>query len=48
MSPVQRLLGHQHVALVALLVGEVSLLQYDHGVPDMPLEEVYPHFHPHL
>ena len=36
----------QHVALSALWVGEVSLLQNDHGVEDMPVQEVHLHCRP--
>ena len=35
MLPVQGFPGHHHVAPGAPGVREVSLLQYDHGVPDM-------------
>ena len=36
----------QHVALGAPWVGEVSLLQNDHNIPDMPVEKVHPHRRP--
>ena len=39
MLPVQRFPGHHHVALGAPWVGEVSLLQYNHVVPDMPVKK---------
>ena len=37
MPPIQILPGHQHVTLGSPWVGEVALLQYDHGIPNMPV-----------
>ena len=44
--PVQCMPGHQHIALGALWVGDVSLLQYDDGIPDMPVKEMSLHCRP--
>ena len=38
MLPIQILTRHQHVAPGAPWVGEVALLQYDHGVLGIPVE----------
>ena len=46
MPRVQSLPGHQHVAPGAPGVGEVSILQYNHDVPDMTVEKVDPHLRP--
>ena len=42
--PVQSLLGQHNVTPREPWVGEISLLQYYHGVPDIPVYEVYTHF----
>ena len=44
--PVQSTPGHYHVSVGVQWVGEVSLLQNDNSIMDMPVEKVYPHFHP--
>ena len=44
MPPIQGLPGHHHVALGSPGVRDVALLQYDHGFPDMLMEEVYLHY----
>ena len=48
--PIQRPPCHQHVTQRAPWVGEVALLQYHHGVSDMPVLEVHHHrcLHQHL
>ena len=44
--PVQFTPGHQNLALGELWVGEFYLLQYDNGIPDIPVKEMNPHFRP--
>ena len=41
-----RHLGTVHVTPGTPWVGEVSLLQHHHGVLDVPVHEVHPHFRP--
>ena len=43
MYPIQSLPWHQHVVQRSLLVGDISLLQYHHGVLDVPVPEMHPH-----
>ena len=43
MPPAQRSPGHNYVAPGAQCVAEVSLLQYNHSVPEMPVEKIGPH-----
>ena len=41
MQSIQRPPWHQNVATGAPWLGDVALLQYNHGIPDMPVEKVY-------
>ena len=45
MPHVQSTLGDQHVTSGAPWVGEVSLLQNYHSIPDMPVKKMYLHRH---
>ena len=47
MHPNQSSPWYQHVAHMTPWVGEVTLLQYHHGVPDVPVPEMHPHGCPH-
>ena len=46
MHPIQGLSWHHYVIQGAPWVGEVSLLQDQHGVPEGPVPEVHPHHRP--
>ena len=47
MPPVQCNPGQNHVALGAPWVAEVSLLQNDDGIPDIPVGKMYTYRHTH-
>ena len=42
MPPVKITTGHQHISVGVPWVGEVSLIQNDHIIPDMTVKKMYP------